>query len=82
MVWKEVHREQRIKPKRKVKHEALGLGVPAKEAQAAPMEESRVQGMMLAGRALGQGVRSRRAVQSEQDSTSDRLAKAIRRGCR
>lgn len=82
MVWKQVHREQRINLKRKTKHEPLGLGTPAKKRQAVPMEESRERGMMLVGRALGQGVRSRRPVQGEQDSTSDRLAEAIRRGCR
>ena len=82
MVWKQVDREQRAKLRPKIKHEPLGLGTPAKERQAAPMEESREQGMVLVGRALGQGVRSRRPVQGEQDSTSDRLAEAIRRGCR
>jgi uracil-DNA glycosylase len=82
MVWKQVHREQRIKLKRKAKHEPLGLGTPVKELQTVPMEENRERGMMLVGRALGQGVRSRRPVHGEQDSTSDRLAEAIRQGRR
>ena len=82
MAWKQAHREQRIKPRRKAKHESLGLGAPAKKRQPVTKEESREQGMMLVGRALGQGVRSRRRIQGEQDSTSDRLAEAIRRGRR
>ena len=82
MVWKQAHREQRIKLKRKAKPGPSGVGPSAKERQPVPREENREQGMMLVGRALGQGVRSRRRIQGEQDSTSDRLAEAIRRGRR
>ena len=82
MAWKQAHREQGIKLRRKAKPEPLGLGPPAKKRQPVPREESREQGMMLVGRALGQGVRSRRPVQSEQDPIPDRLVEAIRRGRR
>ena len=82
MVWKQVHREHRITLKRKAKPAPLGPGTPANERQTVPVEESRAREMMLVGRALGQGVRSRRPVQGEQDSISDRLAVAIRRGRR
>jgi len=82
MVWKQVHREQRIKPKRAAKQEPLGLEMPVKERQLVPMEENRERGMIPVGRALGQGVRSRRPVHGEQDSTSDRLVEAVRHGRR
>ena len=82
MAWKQAHREKHIKLRRKAKPEPLDLSPPAKERQPVPGEENREQGMILVGRALGQGVRSRRRIQGEQDSTSDRLAEAIRRGRR
>ncbi len=79
MAWKRLRQHKRAKPKQKIKWEQWGLGLSAKEQPTIPMEEIRRQGMMLAGRALGQGVRSRPLVQGVQNTNSNRSAKAIRR---
>ncbi|MBM4122207.1 MAG: hypothetical protein FJ249_06410 [Nitrospira sp.] len=82
MAWKRLHQEQRIKPRRKatkINWEHLGLDTPAKERQPVPMDEIRRQVLMLAGRALGQGVRARRLLQGEQGSNSDRHLETARR---
>lgn len=78
MAWKRLRQHKRTKPKQKIKWEQWGLGMSAKERPTTPMEEIRRQGLLLAGRALGQGVRSRPSVQSVQNANSNRSAKAVR----
>lgn len=82
MAWKRLRQEKRVKPSRKIKWEQLGLGSLAKDMPTVPMEEIRRQGMMLAGRALCQGVRSRPPVQGGQNANSDRPTTAVRRSRR
>jgi hypothetical protein len=78
MPVKRLHPERRMKPMRKIKQERWGLGTPGKGRPPVPIEEIRRQGMMLAGRALRQGVRSRPPAQGEQSSSRDQSIEAAR----
>ena len=82
MTWTRFRQETRVKPKRKIRRELLGPRVPAIERAIVPMEEIRRQGMMLAGRTLGQGVRSRPSVQGGQNASADRSAERSHGGRR
>lgn len=79
MAWKRLRQQKHVKPRLKIRWEQLGLATPAKERPTIPMEEIRRQVMMLAGRSLGQGVRSSRLVQGKPNSDTDRPVETVRR---
>jgi len=68
MIWRASQKHARVKPKQKIKLEHLGLA-PLEQPEV-PIEEIRRQGMMLAGRTVGHGVRSRIRVQNGATSQS------------
>jgi hypothetical protein len=81
MLQKRLHQGPGIKPKRKaaeINREHSKLDAPTEECQHVPTDESRRHVPGPAGRALGQGVRSQRLFQGEQDSNSDRHLEAAR----
>lgn len=80
MVWRRSLQHKRVKPKRKIKLERLGLG--ALEQPVISMDEIRRQGMLLAGRSLGHSVRSQHPVQSGPVVRSAKAAGAARQGRR
>lgn len=85
MAWpggKQSLKAKRVNPKRKINWEQLGLAAPTKDPSTVPIEEIRRQVTMLAGRALGQGVRSRRLLQGEQDPNANRNLGTARRDSR
>jgi hypothetical protein len=79
MSWNRWHRKPRITPKQDRRSESVGGTAATAEWQPVPMEERRQQGVMRAGRVLGQGARSRSLRQSEPDSGFDRHLGVLRR---
>lgn len=75
MIWRRPQKQTRVKPKRRIKLDNLGLSL--REKAVVPIEEIRRQGMMLAGRTVGHGARTRPSLQSPA-TRSD----ATRRGSR
>lgn len=80
MAWpgsKHLLKAKRNTSKRKIKMESWGLGISLKDRPIVPIEEIRRQGLVLAGRSLGQGVRSRPMAQSDRRGASGRPAEII-----
>lgn len=75
MIWRRPQKQTRVKPKRRIKLDDLGLSL--REKAVVPIEEIRRQGMMLAGRTVGHGARTRPSLQSPATRSG-----AIRRGSR
>lgn len=86
MNWKRLVQDQRATPNRTITpstpSRSVGLGISAEKRQPIPMETSREQGLMGAGRTIRQGARSQRLVLGERASNSDRNLEAVRRGRR
>lgn len=86
MAWpggKHLRKAIRSTSKRKIKMESWGLGISLKDRPIVSIEEIRRQGLVLAGRALGQGIRSQPMEQNERRGASSRsaaLAAPRRRG--
>jgi hypothetical protein len=80
MAWRRSLQHKRVKPKRKVKLERLGLR--ALEQPVVSMDEIRRQGLLLAGRTLGPSIRPQHPVPSGPAVRSAGPATAARRGRR
>ncbi|MBM4124850.1 MAG: hypothetical protein FJ246_07865 [Nitrospira sp.] len=85
MAWpgsKQALKAKRGNPKQKINWEQLGLETPAKGQSIVPIDEIRRQVTLLAGRSLGQGVRSRQVLAGTGNAASDRSAETPRRNHR
>jgi hypothetical protein len=78
MSWNRWHRKPRITPKQDRQSESAAGTTSTAERQPIAMEERRQQGMMRAGRVLGQGARSRSLRQREPDPGFDRHLGVLR----
>ncbi len=86
MAWavgKSLHKAKRVREHRTFKKwEALGLVTPAKDRPAVAIDEIRRQGMMLAGRGLGQDARALPPTKVRPHTNSSRQPQAVPRGRR
>ncbi len=84
MAWavgKSVQKAKRVREHRTFKKwEALGLVTPAKERPAVAIDEIRRQGMVLAGRGLGQDARVLPPTKARPHTNPSRQPEPVRRG--